>query len=67
LAGFVQTHLGRIPDVGDTFEGYGHRFTVVEMDGRRVSRVQVAPPTPTPDDSARSAHETVGRVVTPER
>ena len=25
------------------FEAHGHRFTVVEMDGRRVARVRVAP------------------------
>jgi putative hemolysin len=47
LAGFVQAQLGRVPDVGDTFEAHRHRFTVVEMDGRRVARVRVAPPTTT--------------------
>ena len=52
LAGFVQTQLGRVPAVGDGFEAHGHRFTVVEMDGRRVARVRVAPPTPTADDLA---------------
>jgi putative hemolysin len=52
LAGFVQARLGRIADVGDSFEAHGHHFTVVEMDGRRVSRVRVAPPTPTPEDAA---------------
>ena len=36
LAGFVQTQLGRVPEVGDWLEAHGHRFTVVEMDGRRV-------------------------------
>jgi putative hemolysin len=51
LAGFVQTQLGRIPDVGDELEALGHRFTVVEMDGRRIARVRVAPPTPTPEDA----------------
>ena len=52
LAGFVQTQLGRVPSVGDSLEAHGHRFTVVEMDGRRVARVRVAPPTPTADDRA---------------
>jgi putative hemolysin len=51
LAGFVQTSLGRVPAVGDVVEEYGHRFTVLEMDGRRVARVRVAPPTPTADDA----------------
>jgi putative hemolysin len=63
LAGFVQTHLGRVPDVGDAFEAHGHRFTVVEMDGRRVARVRVAPPTPTAEDAAM----TTGPVVATER
>jgi putative hemolysin len=63
LAGFVQTELGRVPDVGDAFEAHGHRFTVVEMDGRRVARVRVAPPTPTADDLVASP----GSVVAPER
>jgi putative hemolysin len=63
LAGFVQTQLGRVPDVGDGFEAHGHRFTVVEMDGRRVARVRVAPPTPTADDLA----DPHSPAVTPER
>jgi putative hemolysin len=64
LAGFVQAGLGRIPAVGDTLEAHGHRFTVVEMDGRRVARVRIAPPTPTAADVAA---ERSGPVVTPER
>jgi putative hemolysin len=63
LAGFVQTQLGRVPDVGDAFEAHGHRFTVVEMDGRRVARVRVAPPTPTAEDVAA----TTGSAVRTER
>jgi putative hemolysin len=41
LAGFVQARLGRVPTVGDAVEARGHRFTVVEMDGRRVARVRI--------------------------
>jgi putative hemolysin len=63
LAGFVQTQLGRVPSVGDSVEAHGHRFTVVEMDGRRVARVRVAPPTPTAEDRAVPP----GPVVAPER
>ena len=69
LAGFVQTQLGRVPSVGDSLEAHGHRFTVVEMDGRRVARVRVAPPTPTPDDlrhpPARWSHRSGDRCVRP--
>jgi len=43
LAGFVQTQLRRIPSLGDTLDTLGHRFTVTEMDRRRVARVRVAP------------------------
>jgi putative hemolysin len=63
LAGFVQTALGRVPTVGDVVEAHGHRFSVVEMDGRRVARVRIAPPVPTPDDAAAPA----GPAVAPER
>jgi putative hemolysin len=43
LAGFVQARLGRIPEVGDTLEDLGHRFTVTERDGRRVARLRITP------------------------
>ncbi len=43
LGGFVMMHLGRIPDTADTFEWGGLRFEVVDMDGRRVDKVLVAP------------------------
>ena len=41
LAGFVLSRLGRIPQVGDRTEFGGHRLTVLEMEGRRISRVRV--------------------------
>jgi putative hemolysin len=43
LGGFIQRELGRIPNTGDSFDALGHRFTVVEMDGRRVARVSITP------------------------
>jgi putative hemolysin len=42
LGGFVVHSLGRIPAVGDAVTALGHVFTVVAMDGRRVSRLRVA-------------------------
>lgn len=39
LAGLLMTNLGRIPRSGDTWEWEGHRFEVVDMDGRRVDKV----------------------------
>jgi putative hemolysin len=52
-----------VPAVGDGFEAHGHRFTVTEMDGRRVARVRIAPPTPTADDLATPP----GPAAAPER
>ena len=41
LAGFVITHLGRIPAAADRFEWGGLSFEVMDMDGRRVDKVLV--------------------------
>ncbi len=43
LAGFVMTYLGRVPAVADHFEWQGLRFEVVDMDGKRIDKVLVAP------------------------
>ena len=43
LAGFVITHLSRIPTSGDAFEWDGWRFEVVDMDGNRVDKLLVSP------------------------
>lgn len=42
LAGFILTHLGRIPSVADCFEWRGLRFEVVDMDGKRIDKVLIA-------------------------
>lgn len=41
LAGFVLARLDRIPRKGDSFEFEGRRYTVVEMEERRVSKVKI--------------------------
>ena len=41
LGGFLMSRLERIPDVGDMTDWNGHRFEVIDMDGRRVDRVLV--------------------------
>jgi putative hemolysin len=43
LAGFVLSMLQRIPKPGDTFDYQRHRFTVIDMEGRRISHVKVEP------------------------
>lgn len=58
VGGFVMDQLGFIPRGGESFEFEGHRFTVIEMDGRRVARVkiQLLPP----KNPAPSAAESSG-------
>lgn len=41
VGGFVLDQLGFIPRGGESFEYGNFRFTVVEMDGRRVARVKI--------------------------
>lgn len=41
VSGFVMDQLGFIPRGGESFEFGNYRFTVVEMDGRRVARVKI--------------------------
>jgi magnesium and cobalt exporter, CNNM family len=39
VAGFVLDAFGKLPAVGDSFDMYGWRFEVVDLDGRRVDKV----------------------------
>lgn len=41
VGGFVLSQLGFIPKGGEAFDYNGYRFTVVEMDKRRVARVKI--------------------------
>jgi magnesium and cobalt exporter, CNNM family len=41
VGGFVLARLGFIPRGGESFDFDGYRFTVVEMDRRRVARVKI--------------------------
>jgi putative hemolysin len=43
LAGFVLWELGRMPRVGQSFTWRDFRFEVVDLDGRRIDKVLVAP------------------------
>jgi len=52
-AGFVVSRLGSLPEIGASVDVDGHRLSVSEMDGRRISRLRVtpllSPPTPLPE------------------
>jgi putative hemolysin len=48
LGGFLMCRLGRLPAVGDEVRVEGWRLIVSALDGRRVARVALAPPTPRP-------------------
>jgi len=41
LAGFILQQLERIPVTGDQFEWKGFSFEILDMDGRRIDKVQV--------------------------
>lgn len=41
LAGFLLAQMGSIPRGGESVVFEGRRFTIVEMDGRRIARVKV--------------------------
>ncbi|MGH9573373.1 MAG: hemolysin family protein [Candidatus Acidiferrales bacterium] len=41
VGGYVLSRLGIIPRGGESFEDTGYRFTVMEMDRRRISRVKI--------------------------
>ena len=41
LAGFILTRLGQIPQGGETIDFEGRRLTVLEMAGRRISKVRI--------------------------
>jgi putative hemolysin len=58
VGGFVLARLGFIPRGGEGFDFDGYRFTVVEMDRRRVARVKIQRlKTPAQQTSSASAVE----------
>jgi CBS domain containing-hemolysin-like protein len=58
LAGFLLAHLGHIPEVGESLEQGGRRYSVAEMEGRRISRVTVQTLTPAKAVEAKSREAT---------
>jgi putative hemolysin len=58
VGGFVLDQLGFIPRGGESFEYGQFRFTVVEMDGRRVARVKIQRGRPAPDEEQATESST---------
>jgi CBS domain containing-hemolysin-like protein len=61
LGGFIMWRLGRLPQVGDTLEFEGRRYTVLRMQERRVLQVKVekiTPPQPEIEEQPSLFHET---------
>ncbi|MGY2066837.1 hemolysin family protein [Blastococcus sp. SYSU DS0619] len=55
VAGYVLAELGRLPGIGDSIEVEGRTVQVLELDGRRISRLLVGPPpAPAPGDDESS-------------
>ena len=51
--------LEKVPEVGDSFTLGRHRFTVTEMDGFRVTRMQVEElPEEKPEEQPEESEET---------
>jgi putative hemolysin len=69
VAGFVIAQLGRVPRLGDVVTADGHSFEVLELDGRRVSRVRVtrvapvAPDEHEPSDDAGPGNDDNGAMA----
>jgi CBS domain containing-hemolysin-like protein len=51
LAGYLMAQLGHIPVPGETVNGNGWEFTVVEVDRRRIEQVRVVRPAPSEEDT----------------
>jgi putative hemolysin len=62
LAGFMLAHLGHIPVAGESVSDDCRRYTVAEMTGHRISRVNVETLSP----SLGTLHATFGATNTPE-
>jgi putative hemolysin len=62
VAGYLLAALGHLPGQGESAEVLGHRLTVTELDGRRISRVRVSPLRPAaPADPVGAAADGAAR------
>lgn len=63
VGGFVLDQLGFIPRGGESFDFGNYRFTVVEMDGRRVARVKIQLLRPKEAETAAAAEAAAASTV----
>ncbi len=63
VAGFVIALLGRMPVVGDTVEWEHYRFEVLDLDGHRIDKLLLRPPTT--DAGAQTKGILASRAVSP--
>lgn len=54
VAGYLLAQLGRLGRVGDAVPVEGHRVEIVQVTGRRITRIRVVPP---PDETPEHAEE----------
>lgn len=68
VGGWAGEMLEKVPEVGDSFTLRGYQFTVMEMDGFRVTRMQVAklPPEEPEEAAGEEKSETEPEAETPE-
>jgi putative hemolysin len=68
VAGFVINELGRLPETGESVVAVGQRFTVTELDGRRIARVRISPaPADVTPEGDPQGHDAVDDEDQPER
>ncbi len=61
VGGFIFGTLEHVPEVGESVLRDGWRFTVLELDGRRIRSVRVSPlPAPDPEASTPDGDDTPG-------
>jgi putative hemolysin len=60
VAGWFVAQLGRLPSLGDTLQGAGAGFEVIELDGRRISRLRVTPVVAAPEPTAEGERDEPG-------
>ena len=58
IGGFLISHLQRIPTVGDSYQSDSHKFTIVNMKGRRILKIKAEqiPPSEVEEEEAIPSH-----------